>query len=57
MLTWLKTQSKEVKFFLCGIVLLGQAVTLSLLLPEPLSAYIAFPIAVIGGVFAYRNFT
>lgn len=56
MLTWLKAQSNEVKFFVCGVVFVGQAGALSLLLPEPLSAYIAFPIAVIGVVFAYRNF-
>ncbi len=56
MIDWLKKQSNDVKFFISGIALLGQAVILYLLLPEPLSAFIAFPVALVGGYFAYREF-
>ena len=56
MITWLSRLPNEAKFFLCGMVLLGQAVGFSLLHPEPFGALIAFPIAVVGGYFAYRNF-
>lgn len=51
MLSWVKSLSNDGKFTVGALCLLAQAVVFFLLLPEPLSAYIAFPIAIAGFFF------
>lgn len=55
-LSRIKGFSNDAKFIIGLFALIAQAVFLYLFLPEPLSAYIAFPIAVVFGFYISRNF-